>query len=59
MFVGFSEKELREKPKHVGGRLDPESKVWQVPYGMIRGAELEERISLDIINKNRGSRYPI
>jgi len=43
--VAYGEKALRNRLKAAGGRWDPAEKLWQVPYGAIRGnAELEERI---------------
>ena len=48
VIVSFSENVLRDKLKVVGGRWDPEKKVWHVLYGSIRGdTELEERILPD------------
>ncbi len=43
--VGFAEKDFRERLKAVGGKWDPAEKVWRVPYGVIRGTDLEERIA--------------
>ena len=42
--VAYSEKLLRENLKAAGARWDPQEKVWHVPYGLIRGTELEMRI---------------
>lgn len=44
IIVAYTEKVLRDKLKAAGGRWDPQEKVWLVPYGSIRGTELEERI---------------
>ena len=44
--VGYAEKAFREKLKTAGGRWDPETKLWIVRYGTIRGTELEDRIML-------------
>lgn len=55
MIVNFSEMDLREKLKDAGGRWNPEEKLWFVPYGQIRGTELEDRILIDFI---RGRRRP-
>ena len=54
VLVAYSEKALRERLKAAGGRWDPEEKLWLVPYGPIRGTELEERIKLDSIKRKRG-----
>lgn len=59
MIVNFSEVDLREKLKAAGGRWNPEAKLWYVPYGSIRGTELEERIMLDFIKGRRGHNHPI
>lgn len=53
--VGFGETELREKLRKARAKWDPQTKVWLVPYRLIRGTELEARISEEFIN---GSRHP-
>jgi hypothetical protein len=45
--VNFAEKELRDSLKASGGKWNPEEKVWHVPYGLIRGTELEKRIVVE------------
>ncbi len=45
--VNFAEKELRDSLKAVSGKWNPEEKVWDVPYGLIRGTELEKRIVVE------------
>jgi hypothetical protein len=59
--VAFEKKVLRDKFKAAGGRWDPLSKVWYVQYGIVRGTELEGRISDNFINGKRrdGHRSPI
>jgi len=42
--VEYVEKELREQVKAAGGKWDPAVKMWWVPYGAIKGTELEKRI---------------
>jgi len=42
--VGYGEKELREQVKAAGGKWDPAAKLWRVPYGAVKGTELEKRI---------------
>ena len=43
--VPYTQQLLRERLKGVGGRWDPEEKLWRVRFGLIRGdKELEERI---------------
>jgi hypothetical protein len=45
VMVSFTELALRDRLKSVGGRWDPEEKVWRVMFGVIRNdAELVERI---------------
>ena len=47
LIVAYTEKDLRDRLKAVGGRWDPQKKVWLVPYGSIKGTDLEERILKD------------
>ena len=49
VIVNFSETALRDRLKAARGKWDPEAKMWFVPYGIIRGTELEERIPVDFI----------
>lgn len=44
--VGYGEKELRQRLKAANGTWDPEQKLWHVPYGAIKGSELEGRIQI-------------
>jgi hypothetical protein len=45
LVVVYGETALRDRLKSLGGRWDPKEKLWQIPFGAIRGiAELEERI---------------
>lgn len=59
MTVNFSEMDLREKLKDAGGRWNPEERLWFVPYGQIRGTELEGRIMNDFIRNRRRPNHPI
>ncbi len=52
--VNFTEKALREKVKALGGKWDQEDKVWHVPFGLIRGTDLEARITGGEGKKKRG-----
>jgi hypothetical protein len=45
--VNFTEKGLRDKLKAMGGKWNPAEKVWHVPFGLIRGTELEDRILVE------------
>ena len=47
VMVAFNEKTLRDKLKAMGGRWEPETKLWLVPYCSVRGTELEERIIMN------------
>ena len=42
--VNFDEMELREQLRTMRARWDPQAKLWFVPYRLIRGTSLEERI---------------
>jgi len=45
VMVPFTKIDLRDRLKAVGGRWDPEEKIWRVRFGAIRDdAELVERI---------------
>jgi hypothetical protein len=48
VIVNFSEIALRERLKAVGGRWDPELKIWHVRYGAICGTELEKRMLVEV-----------
>jgi len=56
--VAYNEKALREQLKIMGGRWDPEAKLWHVSYGAIRGTELEERIPVEFTKGKRKVQYP-
>lgn len=43
--VAFEEMELREQLRKLRAKWDPQLKVWFVPYRLIRGTELESRIT--------------
>ncbi len=51
--VAYGEKELRERLRKLRGTWDPEAKVWHVPYGKIRGTELEARIPAAFLRSGR------
>ena len=56
--VYFSEMDLREKLKELGGKWNPEEKSWFVPYASIRGTELEERIPTGFLKSKRAVKHP-
>ena len=41
------ETELRKKVKAIGGKWNPEKRLWYVRYGDIAGTELEKHIHID------------
>lgn len=45
--IGFDEKVLREQAKAAQGKWDPDAKAWYIPYGKIKGTELEKLIILE------------
>ena len=51
--VGFGETTLREKLRKLRATWEPQAKVWLVPYGRIRGTELETRIPVEFLNGSR------
>jgi len=58
--VLFAEEALRNRLKSSGGRWDPLTKSWLVPYGAIRGTELEGRISENFIkDRQKNQRHPV
>lgn len=44
--VGFEEMELRERLRSLRARWDTQAKLWFVPYRLIRGTDLETRITV-------------
>lgn len=42
--VGYGEKELRQRLKAAKATWDPQARRWLVPYGAIKGTELEARM---------------
>ncbi len=45
--VNFDEMELREQLRTLRARWDPQSKLWFVPYRLIRGTPLEAHITVE------------
>ncbi len=45
--IGFTEKDLIKVAKAAKGRWNPDVKLWYIPYGNVRGTELEKHIVLD------------
>src|SRR5262245_24483007 len=44
--IGVAEKKVQAEVKALGGRMNPELRVWLVPYGCILGTRLEKFIIL-------------
>lgn len=51
--IGYREKAERELLKGLGGRWDPEAKLWRVVYGAIKGTGLEKRIMPQVSDAKR------
>jgi hypothetical protein len=51
--VGYGETAVREQLRKLRAMWNPEAKVWLVPYGKIRGTELEARIPAEFLNGSR------
>lgn len=53
--IAYSETKLKEMAKSMGGRWDPEVRLWYIHYGKIKGTELEKHIILDASMKSKTS----
>jgi hypothetical protein len=42
--VGFGEEGLRAKMKALGAIWRPQQKLWELPWGVVRGLGIEERV---------------
>jgi hypothetical protein len=42
--VGFGEKGLRAKMKALGAIWRPQHKLWELPWGVVRGLGIEDRV---------------
>lgn len=42
--VGFAEEGLRAKMKALGAIWRPQHKVWELPWGVVRGLGIEDRV---------------
>jgi hypothetical protein len=45
--IGFDDKALREQAKASQGKWDPRVQAWYIPFGKIKGTDLEKLIILD------------
>ena len=53
--ISFSETALKEMAKKMGGRWDPEVRLWYIQYEKIKGTDLEKHIIFDASMKNKTS----
>lgn len=49
--ISYGEKQLGRLIRSLGGQWDSDVKLWYVPYGKIKGTELEKHIILDAVQK--------
>ena len=49
--IPYGERELGRMAKALGGRWDPDVKLWYIPKAKVKGTELEKHIILDIGKK--------
>ena len=45
--ITYGERELGKMAKTLGGKWDPDVKLWNIRYGAIKGTDLEKHILLD------------
>jgi len=50
--IAYGEKDLGKQIRSLGGKWDAAVKLWYVPYGKIKGTELEKHIILDATQKS-------
>jgi len=51
--IEYGERQLGKMARSAGGKWDPKVKLWYIPYGKIKGTELEKHIILDATEKNK------
>jgi hypothetical protein len=51
--IAFSETVLKEMAKKMGGRWDPDVRLWYIQFSRIKGTDLEKHIILDASMKNK------
>ncbi|MGQ0511072.1 MAG: hypothetical protein ACT4P9_10705 [Betaproteobacteria bacterium] len=52
--IGYAEAALRVKMKALGAIWRPKLKLWELPWGVVRGLELEGRVVEESLNENGG-----
>jgi hypothetical protein len=50
--IAYGQRDLGRQIRTLGGTWDPAIKLWSVPYGKIKGTELEKHILLDASPKS-------
>ncbi len=53
--ISYGERELGKMAKTMGGKWDPDVKLWYIQHDKIKGTELEKHIILDAGKKNGGA----
>jgi hypothetical protein len=51
--IAFRETALKEMAKKMGGRWDPEVRLWYIQFGKIKDTDLEKHIIFDASMKNK------
>ena len=51
--IEYGERQLGKMARSAGGKWDPKVKLWYIPYGKIKGTELEQHILLDATEKRK------
>ena len=49
--VRYNETDLKNMAKTAGGKWSPEKRLWFIPFGHIKGTDLEKHIVLDAITE--------
>lgn len=53
--ISYGERELGKMAKTMGGKWDPDVKLWYIQHDKIKGTELEKHIILDAGKKHGGA----
>jgi hypothetical protein len=56
--IEYGEKQLGKIARSASGRWDSDDKLWFIPYGKIKGTELETHIILDILSLQSSALTP-
>lgn len=52
--IEYGETRLGKMARALGGKWDPDVKLWYLPYGKVKGTELEKHIILNAAKKRGG-----